>query len=83
MMELESGEYGNFDFEEESLRHQIVMHGLTCLVNRKVFRRRILKKTEDEVCPLSILTICAAICLLFVPYGLYLLCFKVVFASPK
>ncbi len=65
MMELESGEYGNFDFEEESLRHQIVMHGLTCLVNRKVFRRRILKKTEDEVWPLPMFVHC--------PHSRYLL----------
>jgi len=48
MMELESGEYGNFDFEDEALRYQFVLHGLSYLVNRNVFRRRILKKTEDE-----------------------------------
>ena len=48
MMELESGEYGNFDFDDETLRHQFVVHGLSCLVERKVLKRRILKKTEDE-----------------------------------
>jgi hypothetical protein len=52
MMELESGEYGNIDFEDETLRQQFVMHGLSCLVERKVLKKRktllVNRKTEDE-----------------------------------